>query len=88
MTLTRDQETVLATIFTLGKGTITTPVTIGTIHHAFSAMDVRDLVGHLLALLESGLIENAGKATEKIGNTFVITHQGIDYYNRNIRNRR
>lgn len=84
MTLNKDQEMVLETIFELGKGITTTPVTIGAIHHAFSDMDVRDLVKHLLALMESGLIENAAKTQEKIGNTFVITQKGIDYCNRNI----
>jgi hypothetical protein len=84
MTLNGDQEMVLTAIFNLGKGDITTPVTIGAIHHAFSDMDVRDLVKHLLVLLDAGLIANAGKTTEKIGNTFVITSKGIDYYNRNI----
>ncbi len=83
MTLTGDQELVLKTLFSLGKGSIATPVTIGAIHHSFSAMDVRDLVKHLLVLLDAGLIENAGKATEKIGNTFVITPEGIEYCNRN-----
>jgi hypothetical protein len=86
MTLTGDQELVLKTIFNLGKGAITTPVTIGAIHHSFSAMDVRDLVGHLLVLLDTGLIENYGESTEKIGNTFVITLQGIDYCNRKSKN--
>ncbi|MDD1694330.1 MAG: hypothetical protein LUQ71_06355 [Methanoregula sp.] len=87
MTLNKDQVKVLETISRLGKGSITTPVTISAVHHAFSDMDVSDLVLHLLVLLESGLIENTGKTTEKIGNTFVITLKGIDYYNRNIRNR-
>ncbi|MCK9579164.1 MAG: hypothetical protein M0Q92_01790 [Methanoregula sp.] len=77
MTLTVDQELVLKTIFNLGKGSITTPVTIGAIHHSFSDMDVRDLVTHLQALLDAGLIENYGKTMEKISNTFIITPKGI-----------
>jgi len=79
VTLNKDQEKVLETIFNLGKGSITTTVTIGAIHHSFSDMDVRDLVTHLLLLLDACLIENAVKTTEKIGNTFVITPKGIEY---------
>jgi len=82
MTLTGEQKLVLKTIFNLSSGDSSVPVTIGAIHHSFSAMDVRDLVGHLLVLLDAGLIENSGKAIEKIGNTFVITPQGIDYCKR------
>lgn len=84
MLLTGNQEIVLATIFELGSGKITVPVTIGAIHGTFSDMDVRDLVGNLGVLLTYGLIRNARKTTERIGNVYVITPGGIEYYNRNI----
>lgn len=75
---------VLGSIFTLGKGDSTVPVTIGAIHGTFSDMDVRDLVRHLEFLIKYGLIENANKTTERISNTFVITPKGINCYNQNI----
>jgi DNA-binding MarR family transcriptional regulator len=83
MTLTRKQETVLATIVRLGKGTTTIPVTISAIHATFSDMDVSDLVLHLGGLIDNGLIKNAQPTKERIGNTYVITPDGFDYYNRN-----
>jgi DNA-binding MarR family transcriptional regulator len=84
MTLTREQETVLGTLFELGKGTITSPVTISALHGTFSDMDVRDLVEHLGVLIDRGFIENAGKPTGRIGNTYVLTPNGGDYYNQTI----
>jgi len=83
MTLTREQETVLGTIFELGKGTITSPVTISALHGTFSNMDVRDLVEHLGVLIDRGFIENAGNPTGRIGNTYVLTQKGRDYCSRN-----
>jgi hypothetical protein len=85
MILTREQETVLGTIFELGEGKINSPVTISALHGTFSNMDVRDLVEHLGVLLDAGLIENAGKTTERIGNTYVLTLKGFDYYTQNVR---
>ena len=54
MFLTNEQKTVLKTIFALGDGDRTVPVTIGTIHHSFSDMDVSVLVRHLGILLDNG----------------------------------
>ncbi len=82
MTLARDQELVLETIARLGNGNTTSPVTISAIHHAFSDMDVRDLVVHLGVLIDQGLITNAGTTREKIGNRYVITPKGLAYGNR------
>ncbi|MFA6364731.1 hypothetical protein [Methanoregula sp.] len=84
MILTQEQDLVLSAIFELGKGKSTSPVTIGAIHSTFSNMDVRDLVLHLGKLIEYGLIKNAQHTTEKIGNLYVITLEGIYYYNQNI----
>ena len=82
MDLTTDQESVLASVFRLSGGAPAVPVTISAIHHTFRAMDVSDLVGHLLVLLDRGLIENYRPTTGRIGNTVVLTHQGILYCSR------
>mgnify|MGYP001478949718 CR=1 FL=1 len=83
MILTQEQNQVLGTIFALGKGNTAVPVTIGAIHGTFSDMDVRDLVMHLGKLIEYGLIKNAQHTTEKIGNIYVITPEGIKNYAEN-----
>jgi len=85
MKLTADQQRVLESIAGLGREECTSPVTIGAIHHTFSDMDVRDLVRHLQILLDMGLIANARQTPDGIGNTFLITAEGIDYYRRNSR---
>ena len=54
------------------------PVTISAIHHAFTDMDVSDLVLHLGILLETGLIVNARPTRERIGNAFAITAEGME----------
>ncbi|MFA7304288.1 MAG: hypothetical protein WC015_07255 [Methanoregula sp.] len=87
MMLTTEQETVLGTIFELGKGSVTTPVTISAIHGTFSNMNVSDLVRHLEILIKYRFIDNAQKTTERLSNTFVITPEGIKYYNENIKKR-
>jgi len=83
MILTPEQEIVLAHTCELAKGTVTVPVTIGALHHTFSDMDVSDLVKHLVGLLDKGLIKNVGQSREKIGNTYVMTPEGIGYLDRN-----
>jgi len=85
MRLTKNEEMVLAAIVTLGKGDPATPVIISAIHHAFADMDVSALVVHLGTLLDYGLIRNARDTSERLGNSYVITPDGIGYYNRNIR---
>ncbi|MDD5187641.1 MAG: hypothetical protein PHF57_05490, partial [Methanoregula sp.] len=65
MMLTREQETVLGTIFELGKGSVTSPVTISAIHGTFSNMNVSDLVKHLEILIKYRFIDNAQKTTER-----------------------
>jgi len=82
MTLTGEQELVLKTIFNLGSGDTTVPVTIGAIHHSFTDMDVSALVRHLSGLLDCGLIANARPGKERIGNTYLITPEGIAYLGR------
>jgi len=83
MKLTRNEEQVLGAIAGLCKGNPGAPVTIGAIHHTFSDLDVSALVRHLGVLLDAGLIANARPTTEKLGNMFVITPEGLDYYHRN-----
>jgi len=57
-------------------------VPINSIHGAFFAMDVSDLVRHLLLLLDSGFIKNAVPSREKLGNYYFLTPEGILYYRR------
>jgi hypothetical protein len=87
MKLTREEEQVLGAIGGLCKGKPATPVTISAIHHTFSDMDVSTLVRHLGILLDNGLIRNARPTTEKLGNTYVITSEGMDEYHRTTANR-
>ena len=86
MTLTRKQEMVLAAIFDLGRGDPARHVIISAVHHSFSDMDVSDLVVQLGALIDTGLIANAKETSERIGNVYVITPEGLDYHHRHIRN--
>jgi hypothetical protein len=85
--LSREEKIVLAHIGELVKGDLSSPVTIGTLHHTFSDMDVSELVKHLLVLLDKGLINNAGQSREKISNTYVMTQEGIDCCTRIIEKR-
>ncbi len=64
--LTPDQKVVLAAIFRLSNGDPSVPVTINTIHHSFTDMDVSVLVRHLSALLDLDLIENARPGRERL----------------------
>ena len=79
MMLTPDQKVVLAAIFRLSNGDPSVPVTINTIHHSFTDMDVSVLVRHLSALLDLDLIENARPGRERLGNTYRITAAGLAY---------
>jgi hypothetical protein len=85
MKLTREQELVLGAIVGLGKGNLDAPVTISAIHHSFSDMDVSALVLHLGILIDNGFIRNARQTTERIGNVYVITQNGTDFYTRYIK---
>ncbi len=81
MILSSEQEKVLRTIVELSGGDRTVPVTIGAIHGTFSDMDVRDLVENLKELLKSGFIVNEKPAPEGISNSYLLTAEGIRYYN-------
>ncbi len=85
MKLTRDQELVLGAIAGLSSGDAGVPVTISAVHHTFFDMDVSDLVLHLGILLEGGLIRNARPTMEKISNMYVITPEGMQYYQQDIK---
>jgi hypothetical protein len=80
MTLTRGQAQVLDAIIGLWRENPGVPVTISAIHHTFTDLDVSDLVLHLGTLLDRGLIANARPTTERIGNTFVVTAGGMEFY--------
>lgn len=84
--LTCGQDAVISMIFDLGGGTAALPVTISAIHRTFADMDVRDLVGHLGILIDTGLIANARPAREKIGNEYRMTADGIAYCSARARN--
>jgi DNA-binding MarR family transcriptional regulator len=80
MKLTREQEQVLGAIAGLCREDTGALVLISDVHHSFSDMDVSDLVLHLGILLDRGFIRNARPTTEKVSNMYVVTPEGLQYY--------
>ena len=85
MKLTREQEQVLGAIAGLCREDPGALVLISDVHHSFSDMNVSDLVLHLGILLDRGLIRNARPTMEKVSNMYVITPDGLQYYQQTIK---